>query len=343
MIQQRLQFSAPDFSIAHITPSDVRKRTDNFYGLQGLISENEPMYPGIDRWFDGKVCSGLLTSERSAFVGILNGKPVASAIVKRAERAKICHLSVSAGVQEQHLGELFFVLMILQVQHRAKALHFTLPEGLWEKRSGFFESFGFRGYETSRRQYRGAEQEYSCSAQFSEVWTAMSQKLPKLATAFTSNGYGLNKSLVMSLKPRWAEAILSGKKTVEIRRAFSQKWEGHDISLYAAAPVQSLVGEARIERVVSGSADDLWLRYQGALGCDRQALYDYAAGAPKIFALELKGIRRFPVPIKLKNLAAVFGEAMTAPQSYARINSASSWARYVALSALLNGEHLASW
>ena len=80
------------FQVVRLTEADVRSRTDNFEQLRELILAHEQMYPDIARWFRDKVTSGLRTTERVAFVGFLDERPVVSAVVKRGAVAKFCHL-----------------------------------------------------------------------------------------------------------------------------------------------------------------------------------------------------------------------------------------------------------
>lgn len=61
------------------------------------------------------------------------------------------------------------------------------------------------------------------------------------------------KTIIMAIHPKWAEMILSGEKTIEVR---TQVWKGWQeakelvrILLYATSPVQAVVGEVRAVKV----------------------------------------------------------------------------------------------
>ncbi|MBK8256478.1 MAG: hypothetical protein IPK82_27895 [Polyangiaceae bacterium] len=340
MIQQQILFPQRDLTIVQITNSDAKRKTDELQALRKLVLSNEEMYPAIREWFDQKVTHGLISGERSAFLGMSDGRPVASAIVKRGEKSKFCHLQVVNHLQEQHLGELFFVLMTLQIRQVACEVHFTLPEGLWEHRRGFFQSFGFDEARKSATQYRTVEQELVCSARFDELWSAALQKLPKLVSSFSSGGHALDNSIVLSLRPQWAAAIIQGRKRVEIRRVFSARWEGHRASLYATNPIKSLVGEARIGRVVEGTPAEIWAIYGADIGCDRASFDSYTGSASRVFALELTDVRPFARQVGVDELAAMLGEKPRAPQSYSSHSNTSVWGRCVSLAALLNNHEI---
>src|SRR6185503_7723649 len=158
----------------------------------------------IGKWLDGKVADGLRTGERTAFIGYLNDRPVASAVVKAGEEAKFCHLRLDDGIRDQNLGEVFFCLMAGETRrHHAKEVHFTLPESLWAEKFAFFGSFGFMTADRARTQYRLFEDELRCSAVFDDVWRAVLEKLPKLGCRFSIHGRAMQSALVMSIAPKF--------------------------------------------------------------------------------------------------------------------------------------------
>lgn len=337
MTQQRFDFDKKDAVVVQIMAEDAKRRSDAYLDLRELVLSSEPMYPDIAKWFDHKVTPGIITSQRVALLGFVNGTPIASAVVKRGQHAKFCHLRIGTSFQEQHLGELFFALMTLGVRSVADEVHFTLPESLWEQRNEFFHSFGFGERRDSGTQYRLFDRELRCSARFNDVWIATLGKLPRLISEFSSGGFALDSSLLMSVKPRWAEAILRGQKRVEIRRTFSARWEGHRAALYATTPMRKLVGEARVARVDSGAPEQIWAMHGDAIGCDRAAFDQYARGAKRIFAISLDDVKPFSRPVSLKDLAMMLGEALRPPQSYAEVTSRTAWGRCISIAALING------
>ena len=87
------------------------------------------MYPGIGQWYSDKVLPGLKTSERIGYVAFEDERPIASAVLKKGERAKFCHLRIHEDFRDLDLGQMFFTQMTLEARHIAKEIHFTLPEG----------------------------------------------------------------------------------------------------------------------------------------------------------------------------------------------------------------------
>jgi predicted transcriptional regulator len=65
------------------------------------------------------------------------------------------------------------------------------------------------------------------------------------------------RDLLVSLHPRHASNILSGEKTVELRRRFPERhMRGALALIYSTSPVQAIVGVARGFNL--GSTSDRW-------------------------------------------------------------------------------------
>lgn len=63
---------------------------------------------------------------------------------------------------------------------------------------------------------------------------------------------------LMSIKPEYADLILEGKKTVEIRRTRISASQGDTIAIYATKPKARIVGYFTIEEVLWTETDKLW-------------------------------------------------------------------------------------
>lgn len=323
------------FQAVRISREDAERRTDHFKVLRELVLENEQMYPNIKKWFDQKVVNGIAKEERIGYVAYLDGKPAVSAIVKRGESAKFCHLKIKQELQDIHLGEAFFALMGLETRGCAREVHFTLPESVWENEKAFFKSFGFSKAVKSGHQYRFFEEELRCSSPFSKVWNAILEKLPKLARAFSVDGYSMNNSVLMSMRPEYAQRILNGEKQVEIRRRFSKKWVGERVSLYASAPVKCLVGEAVIANVVVGTPDEVWEKFGLQIGCKKEDFVRYSECATEVYAIIFDGVQPYKRNVPLKEVSGLTNKRLRPPQSYYSLSGNKDWAKAVSMGALL--------
>ena len=325
------------FRIARLKPGDAHLNSDSLQSFRELILANEEMYPGIARWLNKKVIPGIKSGERVAFVGYIGEKPVVSAVVKRGNHAKFCHLRISDQFQNEHLGDIFFSLMAMEVRHMAEEIHFTLPEGLWERKHSFFQSFGFQNIIKTATQYRRSEQELRCSAPFSSVWRNVLGKLSTLSEQFSIGGYSMANDLLMSIQPRFAGRVLEGQKRIEIRKKFSSKWIGHTVCLYASSPTKALVGEARISNVVNDTPENIWSEFGYHIGCSKQEFDAYTKTAQQVYAIAFDTVRPYKKHMRLADANFLLDADLTPPQSYCTLERGQPWAQAVSIAAMFHG------
>jgi predicted transcriptional regulator len=324
-----------DFKIARLGEGDVRGSTDHWRAFENLILSNEDMYPGINHWLHKKVTKDLATPARVAYVAYLGHTPIASAVLKRGRSSKFCHVRIDDEFQDMGLGEVLFSLMALDVRSVAEEIHFTLPESLWGRRRGFFESFGFTRATIASSQYRLFEQELRCSASFDTVWQAAQEKLPVLMARSVIDKHEADGALLMSVRPRYAELILSGTKSVEIRRRFSPRWAGYRLCLYAAHPVCSVVGEARIAQVIPGRPAFIWDMLGPKIGCTKEEFDAYVRGSEEVSAIVLRDSRVYSPPLHREEIRRLSGMSLRPPQSYFLVEPGRPWAQALSVAEAL--------
>lgn len=329
-----------DFRFARLGETEAKRSTDDLRILRGLIAENQPMYPNIVRWFDDKVIPGLRSSERIAWVAYEGENAIASAVLKLGQKSKFCHLRIHQNFQDLELGQMFFSQMTFEARHLAKEIHFTLPESLWYEKTTFFESFGFCRAAKSTRQYRQSDEELACSAPLKFVQRAVLGKLPRLMSKFTVGGFSLRGDILMSIKPRYADRILSGSKLVEIRKKFSDRRVGARAVLYASSPQKAIVGEAIVRRITLGSPGEIWEKFGSDLGCSLAEFRSYVGSSMTVSAIEFEEVIPYREPLSLSQMSYLIEDNLRPPQSFCDLSlndEHSAWARAVSVATLLHG------
>ncbi|MBL7994695.1 ASCH domain-containing protein [bacterium] len=326
-----------DIRIVRLNEFDSKNNSDHLRKFKELVLENEPMYPSIRKWIDNKVLPGLKSNERVAFVGYQDENPVVSAVVKRGKHSKFCHLKIGEHFQNLNLGEVFFAMMALEVRNYAEEIHFTLPESLWESKKDFFRSFGFNEVIESGTQYRLFDPELKCSSSFLDVWKAALDKLPKIINQFSVGGYSMANAILMSIKPEYADQIISGKKSVELRRKFSKKWIGSTVTLYASAPRKALVGEAKIKNVISDNPNRIWEDFGVDIGCTKKEFDEYTLLTNEVYAIVLGDVKPYQTNMPVTQMSHLINTDLVPPQSYCTLENNKSWAEAVSVAALLHG------
>jgi predicted transcriptional regulator/GNAT superfamily N-acetyltransferase len=311
------------------------KENERLADLRTLIEECENNYPGIDIWFKKKVEADFRSEKRSGFLIYENDLPIGAAIVRKGSDAKLCSMRIREEEQRKGIGTLLLSLVAGEIRNAAARIHFTAPYEIWSKWESFFKSFGFQHLGFAKIQYRLFDKDVFCTAKYSDVWSAILKKLPKMVENLTLNGNSAHCDLVLSVRPKFAQKIVSGIKRIEIRRRFPNKWEGASVLLYASSPACQFVGEALIERVVTKPVDDIWAECKRDLGCTHDQFMAYCHGAKQVAALVLSQVKRFKKPIKKADIQGLIGRNLSSPQSYSKIDTHSAWPTAVSLGCLM--------
>jgi predicted transcriptional regulator len=112
----------------------------------------------------------------------------------------------------------------------------------------------------------------------------------------------MQTSVLLSIKPEFAEKILSGQKRYEFRRVLFKSKSVSRIFIYASSPVQRIVGEFEIEEILELSKRRLWKRTSRHSGINKAYFDKYFAGSGKAFAIKVCRPLRYSTPIPLRHI-----------------------------------------
>lgn len=120
------------------------------------------------------------------------------------------------------------------------------------------------------------------------------------------------RAVLLSVKPRFAEQILAGTKTVEFRRSWAAEPVGLAV-IYSSSPVQCLVGIVEIEGAVMASPMSVWTKCRArGPGIERKELMEYFAGKDQAYGILLGQLFPLEKPIRPKSIFKGFRP----PQSF---------------------------
>lgn len=122
-------------------------------------------------------------------------------------------------------------------------------------------------------------------------------------------------SLLISLKPDYADLVFQGLKTAELRRRISANIINRDVFIYVSSPVKMLRGGFRAGQVWSGSPDQIWSEVSQLAGVSRQVFDNYYHGANMAFAIQIVDVWEYAHPRSLADLRKQF-PGFVVPQSY---------------------------
>jgi len=122
-------------------------------------------------------------------------------------------------------------------------------------------------------------------------------------------------ALLLSIRPKYAERILAGKKSVELRRTRPRVPQGTALLLYVSSPVKALGAISSVKFVTCAQPDQLWQNVKDKAGLTRSEFEGYFAGAEKGFAIHLGAILELSPPLGLPDLRRLW-PGLNPPQIY---------------------------
>lgn len=118
--------------------------------------------------------------------------------------------------------------------------------------------------------------------------------------------------VVLSIKPEFAFKIFDGTKKFEFRKSIFKNEKIKTIIVYASSPVQQVIGEFEIEKVLNHDLSTLWDLTQEFSGISEEFYYKYFTNKEQGFAIKIKKTKKYRTP---KCLRTDFN--LSPPQSFA--------------------------
>jgi predicted transcriptional regulator len=106
---------------------------------------------------------------------------------------------------------------------------------------------------------------------------------------------------LLAIKPRFAEAIIGGRKTVEFRRTRFSRPPAY-VVLYASSPVKQVVAYFKVTAIKELTPPGLWRQFKADGAIDYDEFMDYYRGAALGVAIVVGDVSTLSTPKSLYNL-----------------------------------------
>lgn len=117
--------------------------------------------------------------------------------------------------------------------------------------------------------------------------------------------------VLLSIKPEYAEKIFDGTKKYEFRRSVFKNQDVKTVVVYASSPIQQVIGEFEIEKILNYDLHKLWEKTKEFSGISERFFFEYFINKEKGFAIKIKCTKRYDKALSLKEDFNV-----TPPQSF---------------------------
>lgn len=111
-------------------------------------------------------------------------------------------------------------------------------------------------------------------------------------------GIPAEEVVLMSIKPRWADAIMAGRKRVEFRRARFGRPVTHVI-VYSSSPVQSVIGYFEVDGVTEDDPRALWREHAAEGEIEQPEFEAYYDGTDRGVAIHVGRVHKLADPVPL--------------------------------------------
>lgn len=122
-------------------------------------------------------------------------------------------------------------------------------------------------------------------------------------------------SVLLSIKPKYADLIFSGEKHYEFRRSIFKTRPVKRVVVYASSPISKVIGEFEIDNILSLNLIDLWDETMKYAGIDKSFYDDYFDGKESGYAIKVKSYKKYKKHKELQDF-----NIKQAPQSFAYID-----------------------
>lgn len=122
----------------------------------------------------------------------------------------------------------------------------------------------------------------------------------------------MSKSVLLSIKPKYVNSILSGEKKFEFRKIIPRSDDVTHVYIYSSYPVQKIVGKFSLKDVLHASPAEIWERCSQYGGISKNDFFEYYNGKTLAYSLSITDLEIFEEAICPYNTFKKF----TAPQSF---------------------------
>ena len=118
-------------------------------------------------------------------------------------------------------------------------------------------------------------------------------------------------NVLLSIKPKYANAIIAGEKLVEFRKlAFKKNIDR--VYIYSSAPEQRIIGYFTVDDIISDTPQKLWKKFKNVGSISQDDFFEYFAEKQIGYSIKIKSVNKFRKSIDPKKIF----ENFVAPQSY---------------------------
>jgi type I restriction enzyme, S subunit len=104
-------------------------------------------------------------------------------------------------------------------------------------------------------------------------------------------------NVLLSVKPKYVQAILSGQKKYEFRRILFKRKDIQKVYIYCNSTVKKIVAAFEVGEILDGTPEEIWKACEGLGGIDERDFFRYFEGRQRAYAIRIADLKKFEDPI----------------------------------------------
>lgn len=129
----------------------------------------------------------------------------------------------------------------------------------------------------------------------------------------------MSKLILISVKDKYVKEMLSGRKTIELRKSAPKASAGDTLIIYTTQPKKAITAIAIVKNIIRCEPREMWQFYQHQLGIDKSSFDDYYKNHQKAVGIELSEV----IPLEgeiLLSAIKIIHPGFTPPQTFKYLN-----------------------
>lgn len=127
-----------------------------------------------------------------------------------------------------------------------------------------------------------------------------------------------NENILISVHPRHVDSLVSGRKTVELRRRPLKLSEGCRVWIYCTLPRGAVEAVGIVATVVAAAPSEIWHSYGKRCGITKAEFDTYYSGADVAYAVVFSSVMKLPLTFALGEIRRHFA-SFQPPQFFKRL------------------------
>ena len=100
-------------------------------------------------------------------------------------------------------------------------------------------------------------------------------------------------NVLLSIKPKYSEKIIEGKKKYEFRRSIFKRDDIEKVYIYSTSPVSKIIASFLIEKIIKDSPEKIWKLCKKYAGISKKNFFTYFKNSEVAYAIEIGKIDTF--------------------------------------------------